>query len=302
MRSANGLFLVATLIWGSTWIAITYQLGSVPPEVSVVYRFALAAALLLGWSVIARVRLRYSLRQHLLMAAQGALLFGANYVLIYHSERFLASGLVAVVFSLIVFCNMLGMRLFFSRPIALRMVAGAVSGVGGIALLFLPELVRFQGGARGATGLVLAALGTLVASLGTMVAARNHRSGLPVQASAGFGMMYGAAFVAMWIAARGIEWRFAATAAYLGSLVYLALFGSVLAFVSYLTLVGRIGADRAGYVGVAVPVVALTLSSFLEGYRWTGTAVFGLALCLAGNVLVLMKPAERPGAIREPGG
>ncbi len=290
LRGEHALFLSATLIWGSTWIAITYQLGTVDPEVSIAYRFALAALLLLGWNALRRARMRYSPRDHALMAAQGALLFGANYVLIYHSERFLASGLVAVVFSLIVFFNILGMRLFFGQPIAARMVLGAVCGVAGVATLFWRELARFEGGMKGTMGIALATAGTLVASLGNMMAARNYRAGLPVQASTGFGMMYGAALVASWSVARGFPWRFEATGAYVASLLYLVVFGSVLAFLSYLTLAGRIGADRAGYVGVAVPVVALALSTLVEGYRWTGSALVGAALCLAGNLVVLARP------------
>ncbi len=290
LRSGHALFLASTLIWGSTWIAITYQLGNVAPEVSIAYRFALAAALLLGWSAVRRARLRYPVRDHLRMAAQGLFLFGANYVLVYHAERFLASGVVAVVFSLIVFFNIIGMRLFFARPIAIRMLVGAVCGVGGVATLFWRELARFEGGTRGVTGLALATLGTVIASLGNLLAERNHRAGLPVQASTGFGMMYGTAFVAAFIVVRGIEWRFDLTGAYVGSLLYLALFGSVVAFVSYLTLVGRVGADRAGYVGVAVPVVALALSTVVEGYRWSGGAFLGVALCIAGNVVALAKP------------
>src|SRR5574341_1202016 len=286
-RGAHALFLCATAIWGSTWIAITYQLGTVAPEVSIAYRFALAAALLLGWNALGGHRLRYPLRDHVRMAAEGVFLFGANYVLIYHSERFLASGVVAVVFSLIVFFNIIGMRLFFARAIAARMLLGAVCGVVGVATLFWREMAGFERGLEGATGLALAGLGTAVASLGNMVAEGNHRAGLPVRASTGFGMMYGAAFVAAFAVARGMEWRFDFTGAYVGSLLYLALFGSVVAFVSYLTLVGRVGADRAGYIGVAVPVVALALSTAAEGYRWTGRAFLGAALCIAGNVVAL---------------
>src|SRR5437868_5712242 len=157
-----GLFLAASLIWGSTWIAITYQLGDVPPEASVAYRFALAALLLLVWCAVRGVRLAYSWREHFFMAAQGLFLFGLNYVLVYHSERFLASGLVAVVFSLIVFGNIIGMRVFFGQAIAPRVVVGALLGVLGVAMLFWPELARFEGGAKEATGLALAVLATAV--------------------------------------------------------------------------------------------------------------------------------------------
>ena len=301
MRGTSGLFLLSTLIWGSTWFVIRYQLGRVAPEVSVVYRFALAAALLLGSCALRGIRLRYSPREHLLMAAQGAFMFAPNYVLIYHSERFLASGLVAVVFSIIVIFNIAGMRLFFGQPIRLGMIAGAVAGVSGVALLFWPELARFEGGTQEATGLALATMATFVASIGNLIAAHNYRLGMPVQSSTGFAMLYGTLMVSAWAVITGVPWSFLMTTGYLLSLAYLAVFGSVVAFVAYLTLAGEIGADRAGYVGVVTPVVALTLSTALEGYRWTMPAVLGAALCLGGNVLILKKEkdhlaSERPEA------
>jgi drug/metabolite transporter (DMT)-like permease len=296
MQSAGALFLVSSMIWGSTWYVIRFQLGVVAPETSVAYRFALAATLLLTVCTVRGVRLRYTLREHALMAAQGAFMFAANYVLIYHSERFLTSGLVAVVFSIIVIFNILGMRLFFGQPIEFKMITGAVVGVGGVALLFWPELARFEGGAKEATGLALATVATVIASIGNLLAAHNHKRGLPVQASTGFAMLYGALMVAAWVVVTGVPWSFEATPSYLLSLAYLAVFGSVVAFVAYLTMAGDIGADRAAYVGVVTPVVALALSTLLEGYRWTIPAVLGAFLCLGGNVLILKKKS----ALRAP--
>src|SRR6185503_19156235 len=175
MRSATGLFLISSVIWGSTWFVIRYQLGVVAPEVSVAYRFALAAVLLLAICAVRGVRLQYTLREHALMAAQGAFMFASNYVLIYHSERFLTSGLVAVTFSIIIIFNIIGMRLFFDQPIQFKMVTGAMCGVFGVALLFWPELARFEGGAKEATGLALATVATFLASIGNLIAAHNHR-------------------------------------------------------------------------------------------------------------------------------
>lgn len=294
------LFIAASLIWGSTWIVITYQLGAVAPEVSVVYRFALASLLLLGWCVLRGMRLSYGRRDHFFMAAQGLFLFGLNYVLVYESERFLPSGLVAVVFSLIVFGNLIGMRVFFGQAIVPRVLVGALCGVVGVALLFWPELARFEGGTRGATGLILASAGTVAASLGNMIAVRNHRAGLPVQVSSGFGMLYGALLVAAWALMTGVPWRFDWGTAYVVSLAYLTVFGSVVAFVSYLTLVASAGADRAAFVNVAVPLVAIVLSSLLEDYRWTAPALVGLVLCVGGNLLVLLKNLPRVSPIRPP--
>ena len=112
-----GLFALSTLIWGSTWLVITFQLGVVSPEASVVYRFALAAVILGAWCAVTGRSLRFSAAQHRYLALQGALLFGLNYLCVYWAEQYIASGLVAVLFSLSVFLNLAGVRLFFATPV-----------------------------------------------------------------------------------------------------------------------------------------------------------------------------------------
>jgi drug/metabolite transporter (DMT)-like permease len=284
-----GLYLVAVLIWGSTWLVITFQLGKVPPEVSVVYRFALAGLMLLVWSLARGLRLRFSLREHGWMALQGALLFGLNYVCVYRAESQISSGLVAVVFSLIVFFNIAGTRLFFKTPIRPTTVVGAFLGVGGVALIFLPELRRPAQGGEAVMGVIFSIVGMLSASAGNLISARNQRRGLPVVQLNTFGMLYGAAFVALYAATIGRDFVFEPSLGYVLSLGYLALFGSVLAFGAYLTLVGRIGADRAGYTNAAIPIVALLFSVGFEGLHLDAVEVFGIGLCVAGNILVLRK-------------
>ena len=284
-----GLYLAAVLIWGSTWFAITFQLGKVPPEVSVAYRFALASTMLFLWCGARGLRLVFSWREHLWMALEGALLFGLNYVCVYLAEGQISSGLVAVIFSLIVFFNIAGTRVFFGTPLKAATLLGAALGVGGVALVFLPEIGRASERGSAGLGLAYAVVATISASFGNLVAARNQRRGLPVVQINTFGMLYGAAFVALYACAAGRPFVGDGSAGYLLSLGYLALFGSVLAFGAYLTLVGRIGADRAGYTGAAIPIVALLLSTFFEGLRWQLSTVLGIALCLAGNVLVLRR-------------
>jgi drug/metabolite transporter (DMT)-like permease len=280
------LYLATVLIWGSTWLAITFQLGKVPPEVSVAYRFALAGVMLLGWSAARGLRLRFSWRDHRYMALQGALLFGLNYVCIYLAEGRVSSGLVAVVFSLIVFFNIVGARVFFLTPIRPTTVVAGLLGVAGVVLLFLPELTHPSAGSIGA-GVAFVVIATISASFGNLLSARNQRSGLPVVQLNMFGMLYGAAFVALYAASAGRPFTFDVSLPYVLSLVYLALFGSVLAFGAYLTLIGWIGADRAGYAGAAIPVVALLFSVAFEGLRLHAAELVGIAFCLVGNVLVL---------------
>ena len=287
--SSLWLYVTAVLIWGSTWIAITYQLGVVPPAISVAWRFALAAAILLVWCVLRSLPLKFRWRDHAAMALQGSLLFGANYVLVYLSERHIPSGLTAVIFCSMVFWNILGARVFFGTPLTARALIGATIGVAGVGLVFAPELTIFSRGEDSLLGLAYGAASAFSASLGNLVAARNQRGGLPVVQQNAFGMLYGALLVALWAAITGQPFVFERSLPYVISLVYLALFGSVFAFGAYLTLLGRIGAERAGYVSVAIPIVAIVISTLFENFQWHALTFVGAALCVAGNVLVLRR-------------
>ena len=285
--SNPALFLTATLIWGSTWLGITFQLGVVPPEVSVAYRFALAALLLGAWCAWRGVPLRFSRRDHAFLAGTGATLFGFNYVTVYWAERFVPSGLVAVVFSTIVFMSPVGMRLAFGTPLSARTLVAATLGVAGVALLFLPELDAARHGGNAALGIALALVSTIIATAGNLFAVRNHQAGLPTFPATAWGMAYGALAAALSAAVTGAAWTFDPRPAYVISLLYLAVFGSIAAFGAYLTLLKRVGAAPSSFVGVATPVVAMLLSTLFEGYRWTWVAVLGVVLAVAGNVLAL---------------
>ncbi len=290
------LYLASVFIWGSTWIVITFQYGSVAPEVSVAYRFWLAALMLMAWSAVTKSRLRFTLKEHAWLALQGALLFGINYVCVYRAEQHIASGLTAVIFSIMVFLNILGARAFFATPMALKALLGATLGVTGVAIICWPGTGKSLGSGMVATGISLALCATVSASLGNLVSQRNQKHGLPVVQGNAFSMFYGATLVGLFCWALHKPFALDTSFRYLGSLAYLALFGSVLAFGSYLKLVGRIGAGRAGYTMVAIPMVALLISTFFEGLRWEWSLALGVALCIGGNVLVLA-----PTAVRKPG-
>lgn len=289
------LYGLTVLFWGTSWLAIKFQLGVVAPEVSVVYRFAIAAALMLVVCVAARRPMRFSIADHAFMALQGLCLFSTNYFFIYLGSQYLTTGLVAVAFSTLVIMNILGGAALFRTPITARMVLGAGLGIGGIALVFWPEIVAFDLTKEGTLGLILSLIGTGFASLGMLTSAWNQqRRGLPVFASNAYGMLYGVAVVTLLSLARGNPFAFDPSPAYVLSLLYLAVFATVVAFWTYLTLVGRIGPGRAAYATVLVPVVALTLSTWFEGYRWTRLAALGVTLVLAGNAVILSRPRARP--------
>jgi drug/metabolite transporter (DMT)-like permease len=290
------LFLVPSLIWGTTWLVIKFQLGVVAPEVSVAWRFAIAGALLLGWCAVRGVPLRTGPRQHASYVLLGVLQFGANYVLVYLAEQHLTSGLVSVLFAVLVFWNLLGARLLFGTPPPGAVVAGAVLGFTGVALVFLPELRGLRGDPHVAYGIALASVSTLLASAGNLWSQHLYARGVPIVPSTAWSMLYSAVCVAAYCAARGIPFTFDASAPYVASLLYLAVFGSVIAFVTYLTLLHRIGAGRSGYTAAAIPVLAMVSSTLFEGYRWTPSALAGMVLVLAGTVLVLRgKARAAPG-------
>jgi drug/metabolite transporter (DMT)-like permease len=291
LHSAPALFAIATLIWGSTWLAITFQLGVVAAEVSVAYRFALASAILAIWCRSTGRSLAFSRRDHAFLFAQGVLMFGANYVAIYEAERYLTSGLVAVLFSTIVFTNPIGMRIVYGARIARRTMFAAMLGVVGVVLLFLPELLTVKSSMTVALGIAFGLAGTLLATGGNLIAVRNHHASVGVLEGTVWGMAWGAGTAALIATATGASWTFDARLAYWLSLAYLALFGSIIAFAAYFTLIKRVGVALASYTGVATPVIAVLLSTLFEGFVWTWTAVLGVVLAATGNFIALKRDA-----------
>ena len=290
--NTTALFLVPALIWGSTWHAITWQLGTVAPEVSVVYRFAVASLLLALGCVATGRSLVFSLRDHGFLAGLGLLMICVNYNLIYWAERTVVSGLVAVVYSTIVFMTPIGMRIAFGVPMQPRLLAAAGLGVTGVALLFLPELRAAGRGENAASGIALVLAAALACALGNLIAVRNHDAGIPTIPGTAWTMVYGTLFAAALALVGGEPWTFDARPAYILSLTYLAVCGSVVAFVTYFALLKRVGAGPSSYVAIATPVIALLLSTLFEGYRWTPTAAAGMVLAVLGNGLALRTAAD----------
>jgi drug/metabolite transporter (DMT)-like permease len=286
------LFAGCVAIWGSTWLAITFQLGRVAPEASVGWRFLLASLMLFAFCLARRLPLRYTARQHAWMALQGTLMFSVSYIYVYHAEANVVSGLVAVGFSASPLLSMLGMRLFFRTPMTGAVIAGSILGIAGITLVFWPEFAHLRGDRRTALGAAYTAVAVIVATLGTLAAHRNHEARLPLWQGMAWGMLYGGLFSLAITFATGKAFTFDLSAPYVLSLLYLALLGSVVAFAGYLTLIKRIGAARAGYIGVMVPIVALVMSALFEGFRWQALTVMGIAVSVAGNVVVLRGRAK----------
>ena len=285
------LYIVTVLIWGSSWLAIKYQLGSVDPMVSVAYRFLLASGISWLYCRLSRRSMRYSMRDHGFMFLQGTSLFALNYWLFYLSELTLTSGLAAVIFSTIVVMNTVNGVIFLKNRLELRVVGGAGLGLLGIMLVFWPEVTDFESGSENLFAAALAVLATLLASLGNIASARNQREGIPVVQANTFGMTYGALLMLGLSWATGREFTFEMTLPYVSSLVFLSVFASIIAFWTYLTLLGRVGVERAAYSTLIFPLVALGFSTVFEDYQWTAYAVIGILLILTGNLLILKRSA-----------
>lgn len=294
------LYGATVLIWGSTWYAIKLQLGTVAPDLSIAYRFAIAAALLIAFCLATGRSLRFAPRQHLFIAAQGLFLFSLNYWFFYYGTFYLTTGVVAVVISLIVPMNMLNGALLFGSRVEGKVLGGAGLGLAGLVLVFRHELTVLDFTSGPVIGLGLCIVATYSASLGNMASMRNQRAGLSVIGVNALGMAYGAAFMMAVALLRGVPLAFDAQPVYIGSLLYLAVFGSILGFGFYLTLIGRIGADRGAYASVLFPVVALAISTVLEGYVWSASALAGVVLILAGNLLALA-PSRRAAVVSQEG-
>lgn len=282
------LYLLTVLIWGTTWIAIKFQLGVVPAPVSIVYRFWIAVAVLMLFLLLTRKKIWPPRQAWPYLFAQGVTLFCCNFLCFYYASQWISSGLVAVVFSTAPIWNAVNGRLFLGRPLRPQVVAGALLGLGGIAMLFLPQMQGHWNDGGMLAGLGLALLGTLFFSTGNLLSSRMQSLGLAPWMTNVWAMMIGATVLTIGALALRMPFTIEPTARYVGSLLYLAIPGSVVAFTAYLMLVGRIGPDRAAYSTVLFPIVALSASTIYEGYHWSALAFCGLALVLAGNLLAFL--------------
>lgn len=286
------LYSICTLIWGSTWLVITYQVDAASPATSVFWRFLIAAGVLFGFCWWKKINLKYSGREHLLFLAQGIFMFSINYLFTYVAETMISSGLVALSFTALVYSNIFGMRIFFKRPITKNVILGSLLGGTGIIFIFLNEILNFNPNSKTIIGLSLGFLGTLSASAGNMMAQKIYHLRIPVTVTNAFGMLYGSLFTLGVALIHGESLNIPLTSRFLGALLYLSLFGSVIAFGAYLSLAGKIGAEKAAYTSVISPILALILSSFFEDFKWTPYIVAGVLLCLLGNILTLTKRAD----------
>ncbi len=281
------LYTVTVLIWGTTWYAIEFQLGVAAPEVSVAYRYIAASLILFSWCKYKQLSLVFKVKTHILFGLMGLLMFCLNYILAYRAQVYITSALAAIAFASILWMNILNARLFFGARGSSRLYLGAATGIAGLLIVFGPQVADVSFDDAVFLGCVLALLGALAASFGSMAAQAASRDKIPVVQSNAWSMFYGAVFTTIFAIVLGHPIVFDTSPGYVVSLIYLTVFGSVLAFGAYVTLIGRIGAQRAGYTSVMFPVVALIVSMLFEGLAPSVFVIVGFGLVLLGNVLVL---------------
>lgn len=291
-----GIYGVALFVWGTSWYAIKLQIGVVAPEVSLVWRFGAAALIMLAWVTVARAPVRFPAEIHVRFAVMGVTMFSTNFAMFYIAGSFVTSGLLAVIFSLTSIVNVLFSALWLRERLELRVAVGALLGIAGIGCLFYPEIRGTEFDVRALFALMLGLFGVLSFCTGNMVARTIQHSGISLRSQNMWGMVYGTLWMLVLALLSGERFIIDPSPAYLGSLAWLALLSTVVAFAAYLTLLRRIGPGRAGYVTVMFPVVALAVSTLLEDYRWTLVGGLGVALALAGNYLVLSRTGSRPPA------
>lgn len=295
------LFLTACLIWGSTFFAITLQLGAIPPAVSVVYRFSLAAVVLFAWCKLRGQRLSLPWRVQRWMMLQGFATFGISYICTYTSEQYLISALVGVLFALMVFWNPICNRIVFGTPLTWRIWSAACASLCGVILLFFQSIVHswhdLMAGGSGhfLLGLALAITATIASSVGNVLVVKVRQQSDNVPLTMAWAMSWGALLVAAWVLVSGQPFLLPDTAKYWSGLLYLSLFGSVIAFAAYFTLIHRIGSNKAVYIGVVTPVISVLLSIQLENFRPGPMEWAGMVLCLSSVAWALK--SDRPETV-----
>ena len=285
--SPQFLFIACSLIWGSTWIGITYQVGQVSPLLAVGWRFSVAALCLGIWCWIHRLNMRFEAAVHRRMAVVGILMYTLDYSLLYAAQENIISGLLAVLSSCIIYLSVVLRKTLFGYAIRREVVVGATFGLVGIGCIFAPEFAHVAIDTLLLYGLGLAMLSFICAALGSVLAEQVMADNVPVVQMNFFAMTYGVIGLYVTALITGQSFTLPADGSFYVALVYLALFGSILAFGAYMKLVKQLGADKASYVTLVYPLIALLFSTFLEGYQWTASAAFGVVIVLLGNAIAM---------------
>ena len=279
------LYVSMIFIWGFSWISIKWQHGDVPMEVSIFYRFVIAAIIMIIVGKLWKKLQPVKYQDHPFIALQGVCLFCCNFLAFYSATLYLPSGLVAVFMATTPIFNAFHSKLFYQTNTTANFWLGTTLGLAGISLLFAGDLLKTDWSQDTFYGFLFALLGTWCFSIGNMLSIRNSKHNIQPFTATSYAMIYGCVALLVIILIRGLSFEFSMSATYIGSLLYLAIPASVLGFTFYLILVDRLGASNAAYVLVLTPIVALSVSAVFEGYNWSMYSTLGLLLVMLGNVL-----------------
>ena len=283
------LYLGVVLFWGSSWFAIKFQLGLIPESISIAWRFFLASAILFMFCIVFKRKLKLSFFEFKHIAIQGFLLYCTNYFFQYLGINYVTSGLVALVFSTVSIFIIFNGFIFFKKPIRLNVFIGSIFGIIGLIFIFHLEFTRLVQPNNLIKGIILILVGTYFSSLGMLYSGLNQERKIPLIQTNAYGMFFGASLMMLLAIFSGKNISIDTNISYLSSLLFLAFFGSVLGFGFYLKLLHNIGADKASYVHIITPVVALSLSTLFEGYTWGMQNFIGVLLVFIGNIITLSK-------------
>ena len=289
MNNTIFLFISTLIVWGPTWYIIKFQLGIVDPMTSVFYRFFLSSIIILVFCVFKKINLRFSFKEHLLIAALGISLFNINYVFFYLSTVHLISGFVALCFSSILFMNVVNNIVFKRKYPKIMTLVGGLIGTLGLLFIFYDEIISFEFSKGTSIGILLGVLATYFASIGNLISEYTSKIKLNVVAVTGYGMLYGSVTLLIYLLVVGIDLNFDFSYRYIISLLYLSIFGSVFGFILYLSIIKNIGANDAAYVAIIMPLIALIISTIFEGLIWDMNLYIGAFLVLFGNILILKR-------------
>lgn len=281
-------FLLVSLIWGSTWLVIKDQISEVPPSWSVSYRFIIAAAAMFALAAFKRLPFRLDRPGYLLALILGFFQFTFNFNFVYNAELFITSGLVAVLFALLMVPNAILGRIFLGHKLTAPFLGGSAIAASGIALLFWHEYRSSPASLEQVLlGAALTLGGILSASIANVMQAGQRLKSYPIITVLAWAMLFGALInVAIsWITVGPPSYE--TRASYWGGIVYLGVIGSVVTFPLYFSMIRDIGPGKAAYTSVLVPVVAMILSTIFEAYVWTGLAAAGAVLAMIGLLVSL---------------
>jgi len=283
------LYFIVLLAWGSSWFAISFQLGDVAPQVSIVWRFLLASLILFIWCFARGLKLSYSWREHINWLLLGFFLFCINYICAYFGTSYLTTGVVCLIFSTLTLFTVFNGFIFFKKPIRLPILFGAIVGIAGLSIIFSNEIssADWSFDSEIVKGFLWMLLATFFASIGMLLSGQMQARKIPLIQSNAFSMLYGSIILIVYILFSDISFSFSTSYSYITSLIYLSLIASVIGFGVYLKLVGNIGADKASYVNIFTPTIALVLSTLFENYVWSWAGLIGVILIIFGNIIVL---------------